>query len=107
MASLLHMAAMNNNNNNTDDKIPREQQKYPLLKNHCQEVLSWSQLCVWYSGSFFNVFWDSGPLCLCSSSSALHFFRLFFLCPTPFNRDDRQLLARAMASDFSVAIFCI
>jgi hypothetical protein len=28
---------------------------------------------------------------------------LFFLCPPPFNWDDWELLAHAMASDFSVA----
>jgi hypothetical protein len=47
--------------------------------------------------------WVSDPLCL-SSSSALHFlsqysFRVHHLV----NRDERQLLAHAMASDFSVA----
>jgi hypothetical protein len=47
------------------------------------------------------LFWVSDPLCL-SSSLALHFvpiilFRVHLLV----NRDDRHLLAHAMASDFS------
>jgi hypothetical protein len=33
----------------------------------------------------------------------LRFFQLFFSCPPPCYRDDRHLLARARASDFSVA----
>jgi hypothetical protein len=31
------------------------------------------------------------------------FFPIMFFCPPPVNRDDRQLLAHAMASDFTVA----
>jgi hypothetical protein len=45
----------------------------------------------------------SDPLCL-SSSSALHFFRLFFLAHFLVNQDDQHLLAHAMASDFSVDV---
>jgi hypothetical protein len=55
-----------------------------------------------FGGRFLGV---SDPLCL-SSSSALDFFWLFFLCPPPFNQDDWQLLAHAMASDLSVAWQC-
>jgi hypothetical protein len=44
-------------------------------------------------------------LCL-SSSSALHFFWLFFWVHHLFNQDDRHLLAHAMASDFSAAWQC-
>jgi hypothetical protein len=51
------------------------------------------------------VFFVSDTLCL-SSSSALHFFRIFFSGP-PVNRDDRHLLAHAMASDFSAAWQCL
>jgi hypothetical protein len=46
-----------------------------------------------------NLFWGQRPFLLLSPA----FFRLFFLCQPPFNLDDRQLLAHAMASDFSVA----
>jgi hypothetical protein len=42
-----------------------------------------------------------------SFSSALHFFRLFFLDHHLVNRDDRHLLAHAMASDFSVEWQCL
>jgi hypothetical protein len=52
---------------------------------------------------FFGV---NNPLCL-SSSSALHFFWLFFLVHHLVNQDDRHLLAHAMASDFSVAWQCL
>jgi hypothetical protein len=38
-----------------------------------------------------------------SSSSALHFSNYSFLVHHPVNRDDRQLLAHAMASDVTVA----
>jgi hypothetical protein len=48
----------------------------------------------------------SNPLCL-SSSSALHFFRLFFLVHHFVNQDDQHLLTHAMASDFSVAWQCL
>jgi hypothetical protein len=50
---------------------------------------------------FRHSFRVSNPLRL-FSSSALHFFRLFFRVHHPVNRDDRHLLANAMASDFSV-----
>jgi hypothetical protein len=50
------------------------------------------------------------PLCLSSSCSTLHFSDYYFHVPYPVNRDDRHLLAKAMASDFTVApgvmIFC-
>jgi hypothetical protein len=48
----------------------------------------------------------SDPLCL-SSSSALHFSDYSFWVHHPVNQDDRQLLANAMASDFSVAWQCL
>jgi hypothetical protein len=57
-------------------------------------------------GVFLLFFWVSDPLCL-SSSLALHFFWLFFLVHHLVNRDDRHLLAHAMASDFSVAWQCL
>jgi hypothetical protein len=47
-------------------------------------------------------FWVCDPLCL-SSSSALHFSDYYLLVRHPVNRDDRHLLAHAMASDFTVA----
>jgi hypothetical protein len=54
-------------------------------------------------GSFFLGGGVSNPLCF-SSSLALHFFWIFFFCVHhPANRDDRHVLAHAMASDFSVA----
>jgi hypothetical protein len=48
----------------------------------------------------------SNPLRL-SSSSALHFSDYSFWVHHLVNRDDRQLLANAMASDFSVAWQCL
>jgi hypothetical protein len=51
-------------------------------------------------GTFWGV---QQPLVhLLSSSSALHFFQLFFLVHHPVNRDDQHLIAHAMASYFSV-----
>jgi hypothetical protein len=50
----------------------------------------------------------SDPLCLSSSSSsALHFSDYSFRVHHLVNRHDRQLLAHAMASDFSVALQCL
>jgi hypothetical protein len=43
-----------------------------------------------------------GPSCI-SSSLALYFSDYSFLVHHPFNHADRHILARAMASDFSVA----
>jgi hypothetical protein len=43
----------------------------------------------------------SNPLSL-SSSSALHFFQIFFLCHHLVNRNDWHLLSLAKTSDFSV-----
>jgi hypothetical protein len=43
-------------------------------------------------------------LCL-SSSSALHFFQLFFLVHHPVNPDNRHLLAHAIASTFKASEF--
>jgi hypothetical protein len=55
-----------------------------------------------YCSTALWFFWVSDHLCL-SSCPGLHFFRLFFLCyDHPVSRDDRHLLAHAMASDFSV-----
>jgi hypothetical protein len=48
----------------------------------------------------------SDPLYL-SSSSALLFSDYSFWVHHPVNRDDRHLLAHAMASDFSVAWQCL
>jgi hypothetical protein len=42
------------------------------------------------------------PLCL-SSSLTRHFSNYFFCVNHPVNRDDQQLLAQAIASDFTVA----
>jgi hypothetical protein len=52
-------------------------------------------------------FWVSDPLCLSSSSSALHFSGYSFWVHHLVNQDYRQLLAHAMASDFSVAWQCV
>jgi hypothetical protein len=60
----------------------------------------------WRSQFFF--FWGaaaSDPLCL--SSSALHFSDYSFWVHHHVNRDDWQLLAHSMASDFSVAWQCL
>jgi hypothetical protein len=50
-----------------------------------------------FSGSF------PGKNPLFYSSSTLHFSDYSFMVHHPVNRDDRHLLAHAMASDFSVA----
>jgi hypothetical protein len=52
-------------------------------------------------------FWVSDPLCL-SSYSALHFFPIYsFWVHHLVNRDERHLLAHAMASDFSAHPVCM
>jgi hypothetical protein len=71
-------------------------------ENSCNLVtLIYNEIITFHLKQLFN-FLVSNPLSF-SSSSALHFLQLLFLCPPPFNRDDQQLLARGMASDFSVA----
>jgi hypothetical protein len=54
----------------------------------------------WLGILLYNLCLLSDPLCL-SSSLAIHYS---FLVHHPVNWDDRHLLARAMASDFSVAL---
>jgi hypothetical protein len=51
-----------------------------------------------------NSFLVMNPMCL-SSSSALRDYTFWFHHPV--NRDDRHLLAHAMASDFSFAVQCL
>jgi hypothetical protein len=64
------------------------------------------QIYVVELGNFFCFSWVSNPLCL-YASSALIFFKLFFRVHHLVNRDDRHLLAHALASDFSVAWQCL
>jgi hypothetical protein len=88
---------------------------YTIFTVPCNLVGRIGRVCVDHLTSWQNVmsatwlsttFLVSDPLCL-SSSLALHFSNYSFWVHRLVNWDDRQLLAHAMASDFSVIWQCL